>query len=77
PTLMVMGPTDPLRNGPYGAPERALAQRLPCSFCHRRFDTAKGCLLEIPPSRVARRAVEILAEAWGSELPGGPGDRAR
>ena len=60
PVLMLMGPTDPARNGPYGAPDRALWKRLPCSFCHRRFAGTKACLLEIPPARVAQRAAEIL-----------------
>jgi hypothetical protein len=55
-----MGPTDPARNGPYGAPERALWHRLPCSFCHRRFAETKACLLEIPPARVAARAAELV-----------------
>jgi lipopolysaccharide heptosyltransferase I len=61
PVLMVMGPTDPERHGPYGAPERALYRRLPCSFCYRRFDEAKACLLELPPERVAERAAVLLA----------------
>jgi len=60
PVLMLCGPTDPERNGPYGAPERALYHRLPCSFCHRRFADIKACLLEIPPSRVAERAAGML-----------------
>ncbi|MEP7011481.1 MAG: glycosyltransferase family 9 protein [Acidobacteriota bacterium] len=60
PVLMVMGPTDPVLHGPYGAPQLALAKRLPCSFCHRRFAEAKACLLEIAPREVAARAVEIL-----------------
>jgi heptosyltransferase-1 len=63
PVLMVMGPTDPDRHGPYGAPERALYRRLPCSFCYRRFDEAKACLLELPPERVAERAAELLGAA--------------
>lgn len=61
PVLMVMGPTDPDRHGPYGAPERALFRRLPCSFCYRRFAETKACLLEIPPRRVAERAAEMLS----------------
>jgi len=61
PVLMIMGPTDPDRHGPYGAPERALHRRLPCSFCYRRFDEAKACLLELPPERVAERAAALLA----------------
>ncbi|HEX3552429.1 MAG TPA: lipopolysaccharide heptosyltransferase I [Thermoanaerobaculia bacterium] len=61
PVLMVMGPTDPERSGPYGAPDHALYRRLPCSFCYKRFGETKACLLEVPPRRVAERAAEILA----------------
>ncbi|HXU34059.1 MAG TPA: glycosyltransferase family 9 protein [Thermoanaerobaculia bacterium] len=60
PVLMVMGPTDPALHGPYGAPHLALAKRLPCSYCHRRFAEVKACLLEIAPREVAARAGEIL-----------------
>lgn len=59
PVLMLMGPTDPDRHGPYGAPENALYKRLPCSFCYKRLDEPKACLLEIPPRRVAERAAEL------------------
>ncbi|HBL29082.1 MAG TPA: hypothetical protein DD490_19785 [Acidobacteria bacterium] len=58
--LMLLGPTDPQRNGPYGAPELALWRSLPCSFCHRRLAETKACLLEIPAHQVAERAAEIL-----------------
>ncbi len=68
PVLMLMGPTDPARHGPYGAPERALtagsrapgAPGLPCAACYRRLPDAKLCLLEISPARVAERARELL-----------------
>ena len=60
PVLMLMGPTDPERHGPYAAPENALHKRLPCSFCYQRLEETKACLLEIPPWRVAARAAEIL-----------------
>ena len=60
PVLCLMGPTDPARHGPYGAPERALAVRLPCSFCYKRFDEAKACLLSISPDRVVERALRLL-----------------
>lgn len=62
PVLMLMGPTDPERHGPYGAPDRVLWRQLPCSFCYKRFDDTRPCLLEIPPDRVAARAAEQLAE---------------
>jgi lipopolysaccharide heptosyltransferase I len=61
PVLTVMGPTDPARHGPYGAPERALAHRLPCSFCYRRYDAPKACLFDIPPREVAARALALTA----------------
>jgi hypothetical protein len=58
-----MGPTDPARHGPYGAPERALARRLPCSYCYRRLDSTKACLLEIPPEAVVERSVSVLLDS--------------
>lgn len=61
PVLMLMGPTDPARHGPYGAPERALWKDLPCGFCYRRFDEPRPCLVTIPPERVAERAEKALA----------------
>ncbi|HEX5759795.1 MAG TPA: glycosyltransferase family 9 protein, partial [Thermoanaerobaculia bacterium] len=47
PVFMVMGPTHPERHGPYGAPERALRQAL---------------LRDLPPERVAERALESLRQ---------------
>ena len=60
PVLMVMGPTDPERHGPYGSPESAVFKRLACSFCYQRLPEAKACLLEVPPRLVAARAAELL-----------------
>jgi heptosyltransferase-1 len=61
PVLALHGPTDPARHGPYGAPERAMFRLLPCSFCYRRFDDTKACLLELSPREVALRARALLA----------------
>ena len=63
PVCCVMGPTDPERHGPYGAGERVVFKRLPCSFCHRRLDEAKACLLELSPEMVADRARQLIAGA--------------
>jgi heptosyltransferase-1 len=60
PVLALYGPTDPARNGPYGAPDRALSHPLPCSFCHKRFEEPKACLLAISPQTVAERAMALL-----------------
>ena len=61
PVVMVMGPTDPRRHGPWGAPERAVWEALPCSFCYKRFEETKACLHAVPARRVAGRALEVLA----------------
>jgi len=61
PVLVLHGPTDPARHGPYGAPDRFLVKRQPCSFCYERFPETRACLLELPPAQVADRAVELLA----------------
>jgi heptosyltransferase-1 len=63
PALMVLGPTDPDRHGPYGFPEGAVFKRLACSFCYQRLPEIKACMLEVPPRQVAERAAALLA-AW-------------
>jgi heptosyltransferase-1 len=63
PVLALHGPTDPRRHGPYGAPERTLFVRLPCSFCYQRLDETKACLLELTPARVAASALALLRPA--------------
>lgn len=66
PTLCVLGPTDPERHGLHGAPDRSLAVRLPCSFCYKRFDATKACLLSLPPERIldaARRLFDACTRA--------------
>ncbi|MEE2775526.1 MAG: glycosyltransferase family 9 protein [Acidobacteriota bacterium] len=60
PTLFLHGPTDPATHGPYAAMERALWVQLPCSFCHRRFGTKQLCLIDLKPSRVVAKALEIM-----------------
>jgi lipopolysaccharide heptosyltransferase I len=67
PVCCVMGPTDPERHGPYGAPQRVVARRLPCSFCHQRLEGVKACLWELSAEEVAARARQILAD--GPDLP--------
>jgi heptosyltransferase I len=63
PVLAVLGPTDPARHGPYGAPDSALAVRLPCSFCYKRFDGPRACLLNLDPETVAARALALLGRS--------------
>lgn len=60
PVLSIIGPTDPRRNGPYGALDQVLFHPLPCSYCYKRFDGPRACLLSIPPGVVTEKALEIL-----------------
>jgi lipopolysaccharide heptosyltransferase I len=63
PLVVVHGPTDPARHGPWADPEAVVVRRLPCSFCHRRMDAAKSCLLLVEPREIAERALRRLAAA--------------
>lgn len=72
PALALLGPTDPRTNGLYGAPERSLAVELPCSYCHKRMDGPRACLLAIPPERVAERLLELLADPGPGVAGTGP-----
>jgi heptosyltransferase-1 len=62
PVVCVMGPTDPSRNGPYGAPELTVSKQLECSFCHKKLPGTRACLLEIAPETVVARALEIVGD---------------
>ena len=61
PTIMVMGPTDANRNGPYGQLENAIEVNRPCKYCWKRacphgFD----CLERIKPEQVEEKLQQYL-----------------
>ncbi len=60
PVLMVMGPTDPLRHGPYLMPHNTVSLELPCRACYQRFDTIKSCLSQLPANAIASRAAQLV-----------------
>ena len=60
PVLCIMGPTDPASCGPYGAEEKAIWRRLPCSFCHKRYTRTMPCIEAIPPAAIVERARLLL-----------------
>lgn len=60
PVLCLVGPTDPDRNGPYATPQQVLFEPLPCSFCYKRFDEPKACLLAFHPDRVVAHARKLI-----------------
>ncbi len=63
PVLAIHGPTDPARHGPWRAPDAVVFRRLPCSFCHRRMDEAKACLLGLDPELVADLALRLAGRS--------------
>ncbi|MEM7480755.1 MAG: glycosyltransferase family 9 protein [Acidobacteriota bacterium] len=63
PVLLLHGPTDPVRHGPYGAPRRAIAHRPPGGYRYKRLAGAEQELHSIAPEEVIERALELLAEA--------------
>ncbi len=60
-TVMIMGPTDANRNGPYGQPENALEAERPCRYCWKRA-CPKGfdCLKNIGVARVENTIGSLL-----------------
>ncbi len=68
PVLCLIGPTDPERNGPYGATERVIWKRLPCSYCYKRYAEPKACMLNISVEEIVSRALDALGKAGA----GGP-----
>lgn len=70
PTIMLMGPTDANRNGPYGQPENAIEAKRSCRYCWKRACPKKlDCLAVIQPPQVEERLAHLLrpagsAPAW-------------
>lgn len=61
PALMLMGPTDANRNGPYGQSENAIEICESCRHCWKRLCALdRDCLAAIPPETVLGRLEQIL-----------------
>jgi len=64
PTVVIFGPTDPARTGPYGAGHRVVCTSMPCQPCFSRscrIETG-NCLEGVTPERVAEVVRGML---WG------------
>lgn len=60
-TVMVMGPTDANRNGPYGQLENALEVERPCRYCWKRAcPMGRDCLESISVRRVQEKIGTLL-----------------
>ena len=49
-----------------GAEPSNVVHPLPCSYCYKRLDAAKACLLAIEPAEIAARAGFLLTAANSS-----------
>lgn len=72
PVLCLIGPTDPERNGPYGRNDQVLFEPLPCSYCYKRLDEPKACLLAFHPDQVVARARTLLDTTSHASASPGP-----
>ena len=64
PTLVLFGPTDPARTGPYGEGHRLMTAPLSCRPCFSRECREQNtCLKAIAPAAVAQEAQNMLAAA--------------
>lgn len=62
-TLVLMGPTDPLRNGPFGEGHTVIQKDIPCRNCYKRKCPANlECMESIQVEDVFAAASKILAE---------------
>jgi lipopolysaccharide heptosyltransferase I len=66
PHLELVGPTDPLRTGPYRS-GRAVAAQVPCQGCLRRRCRRHVCMDSIAPKRVAAELEALLASGRTKE----------
>lgn len=62
PTLVLFGPTDPARTGPFGDGHRVVRAPEPCRPCYRRECRRQthACMEDITPEQVARTARDML-----------------
>jgi len=59
PVVALFGPSDPVRNGPYGNRSRIVHSALPCSGCYRRQCPDPVCMRSIPVDEVFKAVREI------------------
>lgn len=64
PTVVIFGPTDPVRTGPYGKVHRVARGDAPCQPCFSRTCLRDSilCLSSVTPERVVGLAMESLAK---------------
>ncbi len=60
PVVAIMGPTSPVRNGPWSENDRVVVHQLPCSFCNGRSCPTSNECMDIPLEEVFDAVVTRL-----------------
>ncbi len=60
-TLVLMGPTDPLRNGPFGNEHTVIQKNLSCKNCYKRKCGTRECMESILVDEVFEAASKIIS----------------
>jgi len=63
PVVAVMGPTSPVRNGPWSERDEVVVRRLPCSFCYGRSCPTNNECMDISADEVYEAVVRRLEKA--------------
>lgn len=72
PMVAMLGPTNPVRTGPYHQPESVLRVELPCSPCYlkrlSRCSESHACMRDLSADGVVREAVAALRRREGPDI---------
>jgi ADP-heptose:LPS heptosyltransferase len=60
PVVSIMGPTSPVRNGPWSDRDEVVVHRLPCSFCNGRSCPTDNECMDIEVDEVFAAVVKRL-----------------
>jgi len=60
PTVAIFGPSDPLKNGPYGNWHRIIQKNIPCKNCYRRHCDSIKCMKEVKVEEVFEAASSLI-----------------
>jgi lipopolysaccharide heptosyltransferase I len=67
PVVSIMGPTSPVRNGPWNERDEVVVRRLPCSFCNGRTCPTSNECMDITVDEVFAALVRRLEKEKGLE----------
>ncbi len=70
PVVGILGPTSPLRNGPWSASDESVVRQLDCSFCHLRVCPTRNECMDISVDEVFRAVGRRLTRSSSTDMGG-------